>query len=82
MKTNGNDMSLTKMTSADAIASGHDFDCTCCGRDLNPKTMVWLELSNAGRGYFRNKGELPESESQGWFTFGPACAKKALANKA
>jgi hypothetical protein len=52
--------------------------CTRCNEKLNPKTMVWLELSNTDGKYYP-EGELPEGHvSQGGFEFGRACAKSEL----
>lgn len=50
--------------------------CERCGERLNPATMVALEL-NSHTGLYSNGG-VPESESQGWFDFGKACAAKIL----
>lgn len=50
--------------------------CEKCGRELNPKRIVWLEL-NCMTGLYHREGEVPEEDSQGWFPFGPDCAKKA-----
>ncbi len=51
--------------------------CNCCGRKLNPKTMVWLEVSfRTGKRY--KPGECPEDESQGAFAYGAACARRVL----
>ena len=51
------------------------------GERLNPQTMVWLEL-NLRTGLYADPEQtpVPESESQGAFTFGQACAKAVLAN--
>jgi hypothetical protein len=52
--------------------------CTECGQELDSSKAVWLELNcNDGR-WTSKEGECPESESQGWFIFGSACAKKVL----
>ena len=48
--------------------------CLHCGKKLNPDKMVWLELDN-NRNVYTAKG-VPEQDSQGWFEFGAACAKK------
>jgi len=55
--------------------------CERCGERLNPQTMVWLEL-NLRTGLYADPEQtpVPESESQGAFTFGQACAKAVLAN--
>lgn len=52
--------------------------CQRCGEKLNPATMVWLELNNLTNRWHRER-EVPESESQGCFTFGSACAREVLA---
>jgi hypothetical protein len=52
--------------------------CTCCGRTLNPATLVSLELDQRV-GEYHDFGGIPESQNQGGFDFGPACAKKARA---
>lgn len=52
--------------------------CQCCGRRLNPATQVDLELDQRV-GEYHDFGGVPESDSQGWFEFGAACAKKARA---
>ncbi len=63
----------------DAITTDHAAQgCTCCGRKLNPKTAVWLELSFKSGKWHKNEGECPEDESQGWHIFGPACAKTTI----
>ncbi len=47
--------------------------CERCSERLNPKTLVWLELSQTDGKYYR---QIPEGHvSQGAFTFGSACAK-------
>lgn len=54
------------------------FYCERCDQMLDPKTLVWLELSNTTTLYHK-PGELPEGEvSQGCFTFGRDCARKLL----
>jgi hypothetical protein len=51
--------------------------CERCNERLNPKTAVWLELSNSNGMYYT---EIPAGhDSQGMFSFGRACAKKELA---
>lgn len=48
--------------------------CERCNELINPKTAVWLELSNTDGKYYP-EGEIPEGhESQGGFSFGKACA--------
>lgn len=54
-------------------------NCTCCGKSLNIGKAVELELSNTDDNYYT---AIPEGhESQGFFLFGAACAKKILKNK-
>jgi hypothetical protein len=53
--------------------------CERCNEKLNPKTAVWLELSNTDGNYYT---EIPEGhESQGLFSFGKACSKTQLKEK-
>ena len=52
--------------------------CECCDRELNPKTAVWLELNMMTGEWSKEAGVIKEEESQGWFSFGPDCAKKKL----
>jgi hypothetical protein len=52
--------------------------CECCGRTLNPAKIVQLELDQR-IGEYHDFGGVPESQSQGWFEFGSACAVKARA---
>lgn len=49
--------------------------CYKCGKKIKPGTAVSLEL-NAHTGVFSSAG-CPESESQGWFDFGPECGPKS-----
>ncbi len=50
--------------------------CERCGRILDPKKAVWLELSNTDGYYYK---DLIEGHvSQGAFPFGPVCAKDEL----
>ena len=53
--------------------------CCCCGKELNPAKIVWLE-QNFEDARFYEKGAVPEEKSQGLFPFGQACAKKVLLN--
>lgn len=50
--------------------------CTCCERPLHPDRIVSLELDQRVNRYHDFEG-VPESHSQGWFPFGPGCAKRA-----
>ena len=49
--------------------------CTCCGRSLNHKRIAWLELDMRSSTYHARQ-DVPEEDSQGWFPFGTACARK------
>ena len=52
--------------------------CERCGKILDPKKAVWLELSNTDGKYYP-EGELQEGHvSQGSFSFGKACAVAQL----
>jgi len=53
-------------------------NCKNCGRELNPKKIVWLELCLMdGKYYFVDKNNpMPSDESQGGFPFGTDCSKK------
>ena len=57
-----------------------DFVCECCERELNPKTLTWLELNAVTCEYARpGKAKWSDSdESQGCFPFGQACARRIL----
>jgi len=50
--------------------------CERCGEVLNPKRVVWLELSNTDGRYYK---KIPENHvSQGAFTFGRSCSVNEL----
>jgi hypothetical protein len=49
--------------------------CECCGRKLDPKRAVLLELDQRD-GTYHDFRDVPEEFSQGWFAFGPLCAKR------
>jgi len=60
--------------------------CERCGEKLNPKTLVYLELSTKA-GLFTDPdkvslgaAESEGGENQGAFPFGKACARAVLAN--
>jgi hypothetical protein len=54
--------------------------CNCCGRELDPRKAVWLELSfETGRWY--PEAKCPPDESQGHFPFGVACARSVMRNQ-
>ena len=48
--------------------------CTCCERRLTNK-VAWLERHTT-KGFYSDRGDIPEEYSQGWFPFGLACAEK------
>lgn len=50
--------------------------CTCCERALKNK-VAWLELDQRTNTY-HDFGDVPADKSQGWFPFGPACARRLL----
>ena len=52
--------------------------CDCCGRDLNPGRIVWLEFDQRISAHHDYCLGVPEQHSQGWFPFGPACAARKL----
>lgn len=57
-----------------------DFRCYRCGRELDPESVVWLEL-NCSTGEWVESDSAPWSdgpESQGCFEFGKACAARVL----
>lgn len=60
------------------MTTGEIQTCECCGRKLNPKTMVWLELSTHTGQWHDDVTPCPPEESQGWFAFGAACARKII----
>jgi hypothetical protein len=49
-------------------------ECQCCGRRLTSIHM--LELDQRINAY-HDFGNVPAEQSQGWFPFGPGCARKA-----
>ena len=52
--------------------------CSNCGKKLNPEKTTWLEYSITD-GCVYHLNEFPEGHiSQGWFAFGPDCAKKVV----
>jgi hypothetical protein len=54
-----------------------DLRCTRCNEKLNPVRTVWLELNNHTNTY-HEEGTVPPAQSQGGFSFGQACARRAL----
>lgn len=52
--------------------------CSCCGKTLRPMRRVWLELDHRIDCYHDYELGVPESQSQGWFAFGPDCARRQL----
>jgi hypothetical protein len=58
---------------------GVDYDrCECCGRTLRDRLQL-LELDQRDDTY-HNRRDVPADKSQGWFTFGWACAERIKAN--
>lgn len=52
--------------------------CSKCGKELNSEKKIWLEYSITDSCVYYPE-EFPEDhDSQGWFEFGPDCAKKAV----
>ena len=59
------------------MISGNGIDqCDCCGRDIKPGKIVWLELDQRINCYHDFCGGVPEEHSQGLFPFGPTCAAR------
>lgn len=58
-------------------APDEDQLCTRCGELLSADSITWLEL-NCRTGQYSAAGatRLPSDESQGYFPFGPDCAKR------
>jgi hypothetical protein len=52
----------------------HPDTCTRCGKPLEPKRKVWLELDQRD-GTYHNFRDIPADCSQGWFAFGVACSR-------
>lgn len=53
--------------------------CNRCGKTLNEKKAVWLELNmNTGTWHASEADEVSTEDSQGEFVFGSACAKRVL----
>ena len=54
-----------------------DLHCEHCGQRLDRDKAVWLEFSfRTGRWYHAE--QCPPDESQGYFPFGRACARKVV----
>lgn len=51
--------------------------CTCCERDLTGHAGRMLELDQRTNTY-HDFCDVPEDQSQGWFPFGLACARKKI----
>jgi hypothetical protein len=50
--------------------------CEKCGKILDPRKAVWLELSNTDGKYYQ---EIPKGHvSQGAFSFGKDCAENEI----
>lgn len=56
----------------------HETRCERCGEKLNPSRTKWLELSWRTNRFHEHEGEIPGEDSQGWFPFGQACARRVL----
>lgn len=52
--------------------------CERCGARLDPRKIVWLELSTVTGNYHDEKHPIPEAEAGGCFPFGKDCAKIVL----
>lgn len=57
----------------------NELNCEKCGKKLNPKTAVTVEL-NFRTGEWYAPGACPPNESQGAFAVGPDCARKMIIN--
>jgi hypothetical protein len=78
MTATGQETSAQEQLRASAIERGEIHHCERCGDKLDNTKAVWLELSTQ-TGRYSATG-VPESESQGWFAFGSACARAVLKN--
>ena len=65
------------VTARELGAFTSDRRCTCCERDLTGHAVRMLELDQRTDTY-HDFGNVPVSESQGWFPFGLTCAKRKL----
>lgn len=68
--------SINDSLRASAIERNETHFCERCGDKLDNTKAVWLELSTS-TGLYSATG-VPESESQGWFAFGSACARAVV----
>jgi hypothetical protein len=56
--------------------------CTCCGKELKPAGIKWLELNSRTNKWSDPEArQLPAEVSQGTFPFGLKCAEKLLAEQ-
>jgi hypothetical protein len=55
--------------------------CTKCGKKLNKKTLVMLELNWKTNEYSDPAKPLASEDSQGLFPFGKDCAKALTSHK-
>ena len=62
--------------------------CSRCGKPLDEKKLVWLELDRRNDTWHKpsddlssGEGEVPQEHSGGMFAYGPDCAKKVVAMK-
>lgn len=52
--------------------------CERCNEPLKSSRIVWLELNCHTGAWTAQEGACPPEQSQGWFAFGSACAKRQL----
>ncbi len=48
--------------------------CERCHKPVDTEKAVWFPY-NSKKGKFQTKGYLPKKDNQGYFAFGPDCAK-------
>lgn len=70
-------MNHLQFTALHGATDDTEFLCECCGRELNIRTMVWFEKATNGA-LAAKPGVIAADQSQGWFTYGAACSRKAL----
>jgi hypothetical protein len=54
-----------------------DDRCDCCGKPLYGHAVRFLELDQRDN-TFHDRQDVPPEWSQGWITFGLACAKRIV----
>jgi hypothetical protein len=72
-------MKLKYIAPAASIAPDQRY-CTCCNRPITGR-FAWLEHDQRDQTYHQRE-DIPEDKSQGWFPFGFACARAAIAKAA